>query len=192
MVHVTRSHRPEIVLFGHEQVLKTPLVLDAGKKIMLRSTEPGKIVVSRFATNEGDQKRVISARLDEVIRTIVELGGTYPDVVQALQQAKVLGALTARLEMDALPQGGRRYTRQSGEESEEGEEMPLSDEPEIVAAGKLPAMFASTGSDDKVKKRRKRDKKLPEPEEKGNPVSRFFGKMRGKKDDSSSESSSDE
>ncbi len=46
-----------------------------------------------------------------MIRAIVELGGTYPDVVQALQQAKADGALPSRFEVDALPQPGRRYDR---------------------------------------------------------------------------------
>ena len=34
-----------------------------------------------------DQKRLVGTKVDEVIRAIVELGGTYPDAVQALQQA---------------------------------------------------------------------------------------------------------
>jgi hypothetical protein len=46
-----------------------------------------------------------------VIRAIVELGGTYPDVVQALQQAKSDGALAGRFRVDALPQPGRQYDR---------------------------------------------------------------------------------
>ena len=46
-----------------------------------------------------------------MIRAIVALGGTYPDVVQALQQAKADGALPSRFEVDALPQPGRQYDR---------------------------------------------------------------------------------
>ena len=52
-----------------------------------------------------------SPRVDEVIRAIVELGGTYPDVVQALQEAKAAGCLPSRLEVDALPTAGRTYER---------------------------------------------------------------------------------
>ncbi len=59
----------------------------------------------------GDQKRVVSTRVDEVLRAIVELGGTYPDVVQALQEAKAGGALEGRFEVEALPEGGRNYQR---------------------------------------------------------------------------------
>ena len=30
MIHVTRSIRPEVVVFGHQQRLETPLILEAG------------------------------------------------------------------------------------------------------------------------------------------------------------------
>lgn len=115
MIHVTRSYRPEIVLFGHEQRFAPPLTLDAGKAIMVNAREGDQqVTISRFAVNEPDQKRVVSTRVDDVIRAIVELGGTYPDVVDALQQAKQTHSLTSRLEVDALPTAGRSYERELG------------------------------------------------------------------------------
>ena len=48
MIHVTRSYLPEIVLFGKDQQFKTPLVLDAGKNILVNGKADGKITVSRF------------------------------------------------------------------------------------------------------------------------------------------------
>ena len=116
MIHVTRSRRPEIVLFGHDQRLRTPLRLEAGNQIMITSTPSGEIVVSKFSVDEPDQKRTVSTRVDDVIRAIVELGGTYPDVVQALQEAKADGALTGRFEVDALPKAGRAYDRTAQED----------------------------------------------------------------------------
>jgi flagellar basal body P-ring protein FlgI len=111
MVHVTRSKRPEVILFGRDQFLKTPVLLEAGPRILITSPKPDQIVLSKFSLNEQDQKRFVSARLDEVIRAIVDLGGSYPDVVQALQQAKQSGSLSSRLEVDALPEAGRPYER---------------------------------------------------------------------------------
>ena len=66
------------------------------------------VTVSRFAVGEADQKRAVSNKLEDVIHAIVELGGTYPDIVQFLQQAKSSGAMSARLEVDALPNPARR------------------------------------------------------------------------------------
>ncbi len=110
LVHVTRSYRPEVVLFGQDQRLTTPVVLDAGQDIMLTGKDD-RVTISRFKSNEPDQKRVVSNRIDECIRTIVELGGTYPDVVQALQTAKAKGVLAGRFAIDAVPSGGRHYDR---------------------------------------------------------------------------------
>jgi flagellar basal body P-ring protein FlgI len=119
MIHVTRSRRSEIVLFGRDQTFSTPLAIEAGNRIMVTSHRPGEVVLSKFVPNEPDQKRVVSAQVDEVLRAIVELGGTYPDVVQALQQAKSTGALASRFEIDALPAAGRVIERKdaAGENS---------------------------------------------------------------------------
>lgn len=95
MIHVTRSYRPEIVLFGDEQHFQLPMVLDAGKHILVNGLSGSGVTVSRFKPNEATEKRVVSTSVDEVIRAIVELGGAYPDVVQALQQAKNDLALTS-------------------------------------------------------------------------------------------------
>ena len=118
MVHATRSGRPELVLFGAEQKFQLPLVLDAGRDILVNGLAGGEVVVSRFSAGESTRKRTVSARVDEVVRAIVELGGDYPDVVQALQQAKQDGALASRFKVDAIPRAGRDYERDS-EQSEE-------------------------------------------------------------------------
>jgi flagellar basal body P-ring protein FlgI len=117
MVHVTRSYRPEVVLFGKDQQLRLPLVLDAGKNILVNGLSGGKITISRFSANAEPEQRVVSTNLEEVISAIVELGGTYPDVVQALEQAKHDGALTGRFAIDALPQTDRPYDRSAPHDS---------------------------------------------------------------------------
>ena len=78
---------------------------------MLNGLNGDKIMLSKFAANAEPEQREVSTRVDDVIRAIVALGGTYPDVVQALQQAKVDGSITSRFEVDALPQSGRRFDR---------------------------------------------------------------------------------
>jgi hypothetical protein len=110
MVHVTRSFRSEVVTFGPDQMLRLPMSVDAGKSIVVNGSngqdgpdDGAHITVSRFEASRPDQKRVVSCRLDDVIHAIVDLDGTYPDVVQFLQQAKACGALECRFEVDALP-----------------------------------------------------------------------------------------
>lgn len=107
MIHATSSHRPEIVLFGKQHELRLPLVLDAGPKIMVNGLSGGNIKVSRFSGTT--EQRTVAADVDAVIRAVVELGGTYPDVVQMLQQANESGALSSRFRVNALPLGGREF-----------------------------------------------------------------------------------
>jgi flagellar basal body P-ring protein FlgI len=118
MIHVTSSHRPEIVLFGKEHHLKLPLVLDAGPRILINGMSGSDITISRFSPGEPTQQRVVSTDVNEVIRAVVDLGGHYPDVVQMLQQAKNTGALPSRFRVNALPEPGRDYEGKSAPASE--------------------------------------------------------------------------
>jgi hypothetical protein len=144
MIHVTRSHRPEVVMFGKEQHFQLPLVFDAGKNIMVKGLGGDKITVSRFAPNEEPMQRDVSTRVDDVIRAIVALGGSYPDVVQALQQAKADGSLTSRFEVDALPQAGRRFDRTAIRQASVDNQTAAADsddESPLEIATPLPDLF---------------------------------------------------
>ncbi|MEX0642017.1 MAG: HEAT repeat domain-containing protein, partial [Pirellulales bacterium] len=145
MVHVTQSHLPEIVLFGRDQKFQLPLMLDAGKSILVNGIKGDKITISRFASQSEPEQRGVSTSVDEVIRAIVALGGTYPDVVQALQQAKSDGALVSRFEVDALPESGRSYDRTAANAKADGENAPgpeTEDQPApLEVATPLPDLF---------------------------------------------------
>ena len=82
-------------------------------------TTPGSVIVTRFAINAMDERRTVSNRLDEVIRAVVDMEGTYPDVVQMLRQAHERGVLSARLEIDNLPEADREFRRPMVWEEEE-------------------------------------------------------------------------
>lgn len=112
MVHLTGHKKAEIVLFGDDQRLSTPLALRAGNYILV-TARPGSetVVVSRYEVGRPDQKKVVSNRLADVIRTVAEFGASYPDVAQMLAQADRLLKLPGRIEIDALPEAGRVYYR---------------------------------------------------------------------------------
>jgi hypothetical protein len=152
MIHLTRSRLPEIVIFGPGQRFVTPLALSAGNEIMVRSAGGDEITVSKFSVQEGDQKRTVSTRVDDVIRAIVELGGTYPDVVQALQEAKTTAVLPTRLAIDALPEAGRTYDRlvedepESGDEPKDPEDKDKKEqEAKAIPARPTPELYADRG-----------------------------------------------
>jgi hypothetical protein len=160
MVHVTHSFRAEVVTFGPDQLLQLPLSVEAGKAIVVNGSngedgpaDGAHITVSRFEAGKPDQKRVVSCRLDEVIRAIVELEGNYPDVVQFLQQVKACGALTCRFEVDALPNPTRLYDRTKNDGSAAGGDgyqvaTPL---PNLFAPPGVAAHIPDVGSEDETK-----------------------------------------
>lgn len=111
IIHVTNSRRPEVVLFGADQKILTPCLITAGPRIRIHSDGGNEISITRFGQDKLDQKRIVVNQVDNVVRAIVELGGTYPDVVQAIQEAKVKGLIASRFEIDALPDAGRTYHR---------------------------------------------------------------------------------
>lgn len=130
MVHATRSGRPELVLFGGDQEFQLPLVLDAGPDILVNGLSGDEVTVSRFRAGESTLKRTVTTSVDAVIRAIVEVGGDYPDVVQALQQAKQDGALKGRFRVDAIPDSRREYDpKDPGDKpSEENDDESESDD----------------------------------------------------------------
>jgi hypothetical protein len=169
LVHITHNRRAELVLFGKEQRLVAPLALNAGNQIMVTANGPDEVAVSKYTVNEPDQKRLVSTRLDDVVRAIVELGGRYPDVVQALQEAKLSGALPSRLEVDAVPESGRNFRRQSADAGKPAEVKPGTPVPELFSkrGGKAAADDADTEDEqhDNGKKR---------------PLRGFFARMMGR------------
>jgi len=186
MIHVTRNRLTEVILFGPEQKLSPPMALNAGNEIMVTSAGGNEISVSKFSVADGDQKRIVSTRVDDVIRAVVELGGTYPDVVQVLQEAKASGALASRFEVDALPEAGRMYDRvarnpQGDVETDAGESetsaIPASPSPELFS--KRPAKSSSTGGDGSAKSAEKFDENAVSDAE-TNTKKSFFARILGR------------
>ncbi len=143
MVHCTRSYRPELVLFGKDQAFRPPLLAEAGNQIMVRDLPNGQISVSRFDPDRPEQRREVPPQVDAVVRAVVELGGTYPDVVQLLQEAREGGALPSRLAINALPDTGRTYQRPDADAAVATDEEESAPEPSFRVASPLPSLFAA-------------------------------------------------
>ncbi|MBQ9874962.1 MAG: flagellar basal body P-ring protein FlgI [Thermoguttaceae bacterium] len=113
-VHIAQSTRPEIALFNADQIFLQGFVdIEANPRLTIRSDEDD-IVVKKYALDDGiDEQRRVGYKLDDVVRAIVEIGGTYPDVVSFLTQAKTKKLIRAEgadgefaecpLAIDALP-----------------------------------------------------------------------------------------
>ncbi len=112
VVHISRSRRSEIVVFGRGQSLEPPLVLGHGD-ILLNAADHddvvdiSKIVPSRYG--DRDVKLRCSLELGEVIRSIARLGATYPEVVAIIEAADRQKNLPGPLFVDSVPQASMQY-----------------------------------------------------------------------------------
>ncbi|MFM8633649.1 MAG: flagellar basal body P-ring protein FlgI [Planctomycetia bacterium] len=102
LIHATRSHHPEIVLFGTEHPLSNGMRVEAGQSIVV-VVEAGRATCTRFEPGHSDRTVTTSAQADAVLRAIAQLDGNYPDMIQFLQQATAQRSLATRLAFDALP-----------------------------------------------------------------------------------------
>lgn len=149
LVHVRRSERPEVVLFGKQIALQPPVAVFAGKHFLIKSEDGDRLKVTYFTLGQEDRSASCSNDLGHIIRTLIQMGGSYADVVSAINDAKQKGLLAARVKFDALPQPGRHYDLE-----EERQADPDAINPEELEAG-----MEIDGLDDESPATPSRDKK---------------------------------
>jgi flagellar basal body P-ring protein FlgI len=113
LVHVTGSQRCEIVIFGKDQKLLTPVVLGGGGSILLNASDGDtEVQISRITTRglDGADSRIVSsAALGDVVRETARLGASYPEIVAILGAAEKQKNLQGTLVVDAIPQVDPKY-----------------------------------------------------------------------------------
>lgn len=102
LIHATRSHHPEIVLFGTEHPLADGMRVESGPAIVV-VVKGTQATCSRFEAGVPDRVVTTKADVESVLRALAKLEATYPDMIQFLQQATAQRAVATRLAFDALP-----------------------------------------------------------------------------------------
>lgn len=106
LLHVTQSHRCEIVLFGRGQKLLTPVVLGSGPLLLNASTDDESLAISKIVPGQfGAKEQKVNSSLDlgEVLRRLANMGATYPEIVAVMVQASSHKNLPGPLVADAVP-----------------------------------------------------------------------------------------
>jgi hypothetical protein len=147
LVHLSSSRRAEIVLFGEDVYLLPPVKVLAGPEFTVTAgREDDRCTVSRFSAHHGSQQRQCSLKLVDVLQTLADLGGQYPDAVELLVQADKCRCLSATLAIDALPQ--RTSVEQLAKAGRDDPEFQKTD-PELLDAreefGATPTLFEKAG-----------------------------------------------
>jgi hypothetical protein len=86
LVTFATTKRPEIVVFGPEATMKTPMKAWAagGEYIVTAAANDDRVTVSRI-TAKGTHGKQCTPTLEDTLRAMVELGAGYPDVVDLLK-----------------------------------------------------------------------------------------------------------
>jgi len=135
MVHVTRRRTPEVVVFGAEQQLRLPAVLNAGDHIrVIGATGEHEVEVIHYKLNEEPKRRRVSNRVVDIITACGDLGATYPDIVQMLIEAEQQHNFVGEFGIDRMPQAGRVYLAGNQSSEDEADEADAADS---SASGKL-------------------------------------------------------
>jgi flagellar basal body P-ring protein FlgI len=113
LIHVSRKQRCEIVIFGKNQKLLTPLVLGAGGPLLLNASDgDDKVQICKITAKTLDAPlNKINCSLDvaEVVRQMANIGSSYPDVVAVLASASNQKNLPGPIAVDALPPASQAY-----------------------------------------------------------------------------------
>lgn len=152
MVHVTRRRAPEIVLFGPEQALRMPAILNAGRniRVMGEASQP-EVEVIHYQLNAEPKRQKVPNRLIEIVRACGKLGATYPDMVQLLIEAEQQHNFVGQFGIDRLPQAGRLYIK--------NDEMADEDDAKRIGSPKMiPELFDEL--DEEELKENESDEKL--------------------------------
>ena len=112
LVHISRSRRSEIVVFGRDQKLLPPIVLDTGSIFLNASASDDQIELSKIVPSpygDADVKTTTSLELAEIVRKMATLGASYPQIVAVLENGKRQRNLAGELVVDAVPVSNRVY-----------------------------------------------------------------------------------
>jgi flagellar basal body P-ring protein FlgI len=108
LVHLSCSRRAEVCLFGEEPSFVPPAAIVAGEFTVTAGPSDDKCIVGRFPRHgQAAQRRVCSLKLQDILRTLAELGALYSDVSEVLNEMERTRCLTCRVLKDALPQTPR-------------------------------------------------------------------------------------
>jgi hypothetical protein len=105
MVYFSVRQRAEVVLFGSDIHLTPPVKVLAGPEFTITAdVGDDRCTVGRFSPQQSPMRKQCSLRLDDVLRTMGELGATYADAVDLLTKADQRHCLSCPVRFRSLPE----------------------------------------------------------------------------------------
>ena len=130
MVAVSLEEYPEIAVFGENPILQIPATVTMPSGVTLESDGIVNARVRRTNSQGVNQMSIVPSDLRSILFAIDELGGTYNDMVQLLDEASTSGWLPYDLALNPRPHAGRKFERESKLDLDESQLSRMSVEPE--------------------------------------------------------------
>lgn len=108
LVHVAKTRRSEIAIFGSRSLIMGPVSIPLGKSFTVTSKGDGAVTVTRLTFREGEPVAVpmtVRSDLASVLDVLSKLGGTYSDAVELVERLERAEALDSKVAYDAVPRG---------------------------------------------------------------------------------------
>jgi hypothetical protein len=104
-VNFAIARRAEIVLFGSDIALSGEVRVKAGEEFVITAAAgDSRCYVTRISAQHGEQRKACSVRLDDVLRTMVDMGGQYAEAVDLLRKLDDQQGLNCSVRLLSPPQ----------------------------------------------------------------------------------------
>jgi hypothetical protein len=117
LVTVALETAPEVTFFGDSPPLQLAQHHEINPRLLVRPDGKGQIRIVRFQPGDEDRVRLVQSDLRSVLTGLSEVGATYNDMIQFLDQAKAASWVSTPIAFNPRPTLGRAYQR-DGESSE--------------------------------------------------------------------------
>jgi Flagellar P-ring protein len=104
LVNFAVSKRAEVVLFGDNVAIVRPIRTRVGQDFVL-AMEPGddRCTVSQITAQGGKKYKQCPPRVEDVIRTLADMGAEYPDVVDLMKKLDENQCVNCAVKVNVLP-----------------------------------------------------------------------------------------
>ncbi|MFO0864250.1 MAG: flagellar basal body P-ring protein FlgI [Gemmataceae bacterium] len=105
LVQFSLGKKAEVIFFGSEHRLRTPMKIASGPAsefIVTADAGDDRVTISRI-TVEGQNRKQCSMKLEEVLRTMADMGARYPDIVDFLRNLDEQHALNCPVKLAVAP-----------------------------------------------------------------------------------------
>ncbi len=111
LVVVGLTYKPEVVIFGSNPPVRVAEYMYVSRRLMLRTTANGRLMVSNIAPDREDRTAECTADLKSILQAIAQVGGGYGDWVNFVRVCGAEQLMPVEVSINPVPESGRKFNR---------------------------------------------------------------------------------